>query len=209
MAQFPDRPALPNRASRRRKIWPATSCSSRFRHAAGQEAHPIDELLWALSLTHRAMRATVQRSLEGLGIHAGQHFVLESLWNEDDITCSTLATRLAVSLPTITKAVARMEAVGVVERHQNEADARMVHVRLTPYGRELESVVEQRLERIAETATSGIAQPVKDRVVESLWRIRENLGQDVEAVEPLRSGDDGSTTVALRRGSRPAARKSA
>jgi DNA-binding MarR family transcriptional regulator len=133
------------------------------------------------------MRATVQRTLEDLGIHAGQHFVLQALWNEDDLTCSTLAARLAVSLPTVTKAVARMEAGGVVERRQNEDDARIVHVRLTPYGRRLEQVVERRLSELVTVATTDLADGEKERLVRALWQIRENLGRDVDAVEPRRA----------------------
>jgi DNA-binding MarR family transcriptional regulator len=151
-------------------------------------------MLWALALSHRAMRATVQQALEDLGIHAGQHFVLQSLWNEDNLTCSTLAARLAVSLPTVTKAVARMEAGGVVERHQNDLDARMVHVRLTPYGRRLERVVERRLSDLVARATDGLTDDEKAVLVRSLWRIRENLGRDIAAVEPRRSPDEAEVT---------------
>jgi DNA-binding MarR family transcriptional regulator len=135
------------------------------------------------------MRAAVQRSLQGLGIHAGQHFILESLWHEDDVTCSALASRLAVSLPTVTKAVARMEAAGLVERHQNDVDARMVHVRLTDFGRELEGIVEQRLDQIAASATRGIDPDVKRRLIDALWQVRDNLGLDRQRIEPLRFDD--------------------
>jgi DNA-binding MarR family transcriptional regulator len=138
------------------------------------------------------MRAAVQHSLQGLGIHAGQQFILESLWNEDDVTCSALAARLAVSLSTVTKAVARMEAARLVERHQNAVDARMVQVRLTDYGRELEGIVEQRLDRIAASATRGLDPDVKRRVIEALWQMRDNLGLDRQQVEPLRfDGGEG------------------
>jgi DNA-binding MarR family transcriptional regulator len=133
------------------------------------------------------MRTSIQRSVEERGIHAGQHFVLEALWNEDDVTCGELARRLGVALPTVTKAVTRMEAAGFVGRRQNETDARMVHVYLTPHGRELEREIQERLDQVARRTLEGIDPADKKLVIDVLWRVRENLGPGGAQVEPHRA----------------------
>ncbi len=147
----------------------------------------IDEFLWALSLAHRAMRATVQRALLGCGIHGGQQFLLESLWREDDITCGELARRLGVALPTVTKAVTRMETAGVVVRRQGERDARLVHVSLTLRGRQLERDVQARLRTVVEAALEGVTAEERARALEVLWRVSSNLRPGAWSVEPLRA----------------------
>jgi DNA-binding MarR family transcriptional regulator len=144
----------------------------------------IDEFIWALALVHRAMRTTIQRSLAERGIHAGQQFVLEALWNEDAVTCGELARRLGVALPTITKTITRMEAAGVVTRRPDTADARLVHVHLTERGRDLQADIETRLDEVAQRAFAGIDSAEKGRVMEVLARIRSNLGQGTLHAEP-------------------------
>jgi DNA-binding MarR family transcriptional regulator len=152
----------------------------------GPEEH-TDEIIWALALSHRAMRATVQESLGVRGVHAGQHFVLEALWHEDDLTCGELARRLGVALPTVTKAVTRMESAGFVMRRSNESDARLVHVGLTSRGRALEREVETRLDDVARRALSGITPAERDSLIACLWHIQENLRPGSAEVLPRRS----------------------
>jgi DNA-binding MarR family transcriptional regulator len=82
-------------------------------------------------------RQRAEEALSKLGLHAAQEFILFLLWREDGISQSRMAASLRLELPTITKAVQRMERVGLVVRRQDVQDSRVSRVYLTEQGRSL------------------------------------------------------------------------
>jgi MarR family transcriptional regulator, organic hydroperoxide resistance regulator len=82
-------------------------------------------------------RQRAEEALSQLGLHVSQELVIFVLWREEGLSQSELAARLRVELPTLTKAVQRMERAGLLIRQDDEKDTRVSRVYLTEKGRAL------------------------------------------------------------------------
>jgi DNA-binding MarR family transcriptional regulator len=82
-------------------------------------------------------RQRAEEALSQLGLHVSQELFLFVLWREEGLSQSELAARLRVELPTVTKAVHRMERAGLLVRQADEQDTRVSRVYLTEKGRAL------------------------------------------------------------------------
>jgi DNA-binding MarR family transcriptional regulator len=95
----------------------------------------------------RATKEAFQSDLEPYGVHSGQHFLLEILWEKaEGLTVGEIATRLHVADAAISRTVRRMSREGLVEKHPHPTDARQVIIKLTEKGWSLQSVIPQLLE---------------------------------------------------------------
>jgi MarR family transcriptional regulator, organic hydroperoxide resistance regulator len=100
----------------------------------------IGILLYSISKTQRNL---AEAEFNKLGLHAGQERVLLCLMDEESMGQSELVNHLCVEPPTVTKMLQRMEKAGLVERYQDEADARAARVNATPQGRALQQPIIQ------------------------------------------------------------------
>jgi MarR family transcriptional regulator, organic hydroperoxide resistance regulator len=82
-------------------------------------------------------RQRAEEALSQLGLHVSQELIIFVLWQEEGLSQSELAARLRVELPTLTKAVQRMERAGLLIRQDDEKDTRVSRVYLTEQGRAL------------------------------------------------------------------------
>lgn len=94
-----------------------------------------------ISAVSRSLRTLVDRRLNRYGVHAGQHVILACLWEQDGLTPGQLARRIGLETPTVTRAVQRMSAAGLVERRGDLTDGRLVRVWLTTRGKQLRRVI--------------------------------------------------------------------
>lgn len=124
------------------------------------------------------MKARVDAALSEHGVRVGQHFVLEQLWREDGLTPGELAKRIGVETPTVTRAVQRMEAADLAQREPDLEDARLVRVRLTERGRELEGVVPEIMKRVWDEALEGFSEEEKAQLRQMMERVLSNLVGD-------------------------------
>lgn len=134
-----------------------------------------DEFLQALGAAVRALRARLERELQPHGLHVGQQQVLRALWERDGLTPREIAERLSVEMPTVTRAVQRMERGGFVRRAAHPGDARSVRVLLTPKGCAVREVVDALLERQTQAALRGFDDAERRQIAALLQRIVENL----------------------------------
>src|SRR5579859_6321739 len=91
----------------------------------------------------KAQRDLAESELNKLGLHTGQERVLLCLMGEETVGQSDLATHLCVEPPTVTKMLQRMEKAGLVERRQDDQDARVSRVNATAQGRALQQPILQ------------------------------------------------------------------
>jgi DNA-binding MarR family transcriptional regulator len=96
-----------------------------------------DQLCFSLYAATIAVNRAYKPMLDRLGITYPQYLVLTALSEEDGLTITGIANRLALEPSTITPLVKRLELAALVERRRNPADEREVHVRLTGKGRDL------------------------------------------------------------------------
>jgi MarR family transcriptional regulator, organic hydroperoxide resistance regulator len=135
-------------------------------------------LFRAVAKAFKGINAELGRRLEPHGVHPGQDYMLDELWQEDGIPVGVLAARLGVEVPTAVRTVTRMEAAGLVRREADPADRRRVIVRLTDRGRDLERVVPRILADVTEQATAGMSDDERDQLLRLLRGLRANLGDD-------------------------------
>ena len=135
----------------------------------------MDEFLAVLTSVSRAVKAHLESRLLSHGVHAGQQFILESLWREDGLTPGELAHRIGVETPTVTRAAQRMEVTGLVRRIPDPEDARLVRVYLTERGREVQMLLPALLSSATEEVLAGLTQEDRTELVRLLKRVQKNL----------------------------------
>jgi len=96
-----------------------------------------EDLNYQLIQLMKEHRQRAEEALSQLGLHVSQELVLFVLWREEGISQSELAARLRVELPTVTKAVHRMERAGLLIRQVDEEDTPVSPVYMTEKGRAL------------------------------------------------------------------------
>ena len=92
---------------------------------------PLDsQLCFSIYSASIAIQRVYKPMLDALGVTYTQYLVLSALWENDGLTISAIAERLALEPSTITPAVKRLEAAGFVTRQRSTTDERLVEVRL-------------------------------------------------------------------------------
>jgi DNA-binding MarR family transcriptional regulator len=76
--------------------------------------------------------------LEKLGLTYPQYLAMVALWEADDRTVGALGERLGLESNTLTPLLKRLEGMGLISRARDPRDERVVRVKLTDQGRELE-----------------------------------------------------------------------
>lgn len=99
---------------------------------------------------------------------------LATLEREGPLTPSALAERERIQRPTATRAVARLEAAGLVTRTSDPADGRVSHVAIAPAGRAL-------LKRIRSRKNEYLARRLRELTPAE----RETLAQAAAILERL------------------------
>lgn len=136
---------------------------------------PARPLPRALAGAFKASRAELQRRLEPHGVHAGQDYLLEALYERDSVSVGELAEQLRVEAPTVVRMVQRMQAAGLVNRIADEHDKRRSLIVLTDRGRALVPTVREALADVTRTATRGFTPTERRQLLELLERARANL----------------------------------
>jgi len=95
------------------------------------------QLCFSLYATTIAVNRLYKPMLDKLGLTYPQYLVLSTLWEQDGLTVSAIADRLALESSMITPLLKRLEAAGLVIRTRNPRDERQVIVTLTAKGKSL------------------------------------------------------------------------
>jgi MarR family transcriptional regulator, organic hydroperoxide resistance regulator len=132
-------------------------------------------LLRLLAGAVKLSRAKLQRELETHGVHAGQDYLLELLWEDDRLSVGEIAARLGIEVPTVVRTAQRMEAAGIVTREPDPGDGRRSLIVLTERGRELQPVVLDALRSVSSAAMDGLSDDERAQLIDLLTRVRRNL----------------------------------
>jgi DNA-binding MarR family transcriptional regulator len=138
-----------------------------------QEADP--SLLDVVARVARAVKGSMQVALEGHGVHAGQNFILERLWEKDGQTPGEIAEAIGVEGPTVVRALQRMAAAGLVVRKKHPTDGRQIAIHLTPAGSKLRTQIPRALRQVEEQALTGFSKAERAELFQLLERLGSNL----------------------------------
>src|SRR6516162_5692274 len=96
---------------------------------------PLDRQLgFGLYSAFMAVNRTYKPWLDRLGLTYPQYLVLSVLWEDDDQSIGSIASRLDLEPSTITPLAKRLEQAGHVARKRNPSDERQVRITLTEKG---------------------------------------------------------------------------
>jgi DNA-binding MarR family transcriptional regulator len=132
-------------------------------------------LIGRLQSAARQSRTALASRLLQHGFYAGQDQIMLALADADGQTPGSLAGRLGVRPPTITKTINRLQSQGFVERKSSDADSRQAHVFLTETGRDAIRSIEKSLRKTEKQAFRGMDKKEQKALLKLLHRIESNL----------------------------------
>jgi DNA-binding MarR family transcriptional regulator len=128
----------------------------------------------------RLFARALERRIRPHGASIGQFPVLLCLWEEQGLTQTQLAERLAIEQPTMANTLQRMERDGLIRRAPDPQDRRQAHVHLTARGAALEEPLTAEARRVNALATAGLAGADRALLMDLLRHIAGNLERELE-----------------------------
>lgn len=116
-----------------------------------------NEVRYLARLRRRALQV-LDEILAAHGIGHGTYKYLYALYLEDCVSQQRLADLVGDDKAATARALARLEAVGLVERQADPCDRRMLRVSLTAEGEKLQPTVEQAISSAIDAMTIGLSQ---------------------------------------------------
>ncbi len=96
-----------------------------------------DFLCFSIYAAEHAFSRAYKPLLAEIGLTYPQYLVMTVLWEEDDQSVGQLGTKLSLESSTLTPLLKRLEAEGLLTRHRDKQDERVVRVKLTQPGDKL------------------------------------------------------------------------
>ena len=96
-----------------------------------------DFLCFSIYAAEHAFSRAYKPLLAEIGLTYPQYLVMTVLWEEDNQSVGQLGTKLSLESSTLTPLLKRLEADGLLARHRDTKDERVVRVQLTIAGDKL------------------------------------------------------------------------
>lgn len=125
--------------------------------------------------------ARLLRRLGDTGLSPSQISALTSVERHGPLTLGALADHERVAPPSVTKVVAKLEELGLVERKGDAADRRVARVTVTPAGTALLAHVRQRKDVWLATRLGALDEDQRARLAAALDVIDALVAQDPAA----------------------------
>ena len=137
---------------------------------------PLPETLsYLLAHVCKLHRQRAEDLLSEIGLHVGQEMVLCALWQEEGLTQTELAERLAVRPATVTNLLQRLERKGLVRRVPDADDQRVSRVFPTDECGERRMEVEEQWRTLEGNTLDGFDDCERELLRGLLSRVHENL----------------------------------
>ncbi|GAC1429284.1 MAG: MarR family transcriptional regulator [Ktedonobacteraceae bacterium] len=101
--------------------------------------------------------------------------VLALLCGSDTMTVGTISQRRGVDAPTITGIIKRLEQNGLVERHNDREDRRVVKVYITSEGKDIIRILNPVVQQFNNVFLRGLSEAERQIFLENLQRIIANI----------------------------------
>lgn len=136
------------------------------------------QLCFALYAATQALTRAYRGALERAGLTYTQYLVMLVLWEGDGISVGTIARRLDLDSATLTPMLKRLEAAGLVSRARNSIDERVVEIRLTATGNELQHEIARVQHSVA--CRTGLGKEEFNQLKDTLHRLVETMSGEPE-----------------------------
>ncbi|WP_394843924.1 MarR family transcriptional regulator [Pendulispora brunnea] len=151
----------------------------------GKDSKTSGVHVWlVLMKAHRALARYATKSIVPFGLGISDFAILELLLHKGPQKVNEIGRRIDLTSGSITIAIDRLEARGLVARGLDPADRRSRIVRLTPQGRSHIEEVFAHHEAALEAAASGLTKAERRSIIDLL----KKLGTSVDVLAP-----DGET----------------
>ena len=130
-------------------------------------------------LLYRALDAVMprfRRIFSDFGLTEQQWRVLRVLWERDAMPLGELAGLTLIPAPSLVGVVRRLQSQGLVTRHRSDRDRRVVFVRLTPAGRDIQADVQPRVHSAYRELRDSISEEDWTRLVAALESLAVDPG---------------------------------
>ena len=125
----------------------------------------------------RLRRVVVNRRLRPLGITRSQGYILVFLARRDGMSQTALAEDLDMTRVAISGLVGRMEVMGLVQRRDDESDARVRRVFLTPEGHRLSREILELVDQFDHDLLGEVGEEDLATTIRTLLHIKQDLLQ--------------------------------
>lgn len=119
--------------------------------------------------------AKLEKSLNVIGLHYGQIFILISLWEKDSQTQKELADNISVSPPTVNKMIKSLERNGFISSQRCSKDIRSVRISLSQKGLEIRAEVEAAWLKLEQDIFSTLTETEKLILFQIMQKMKDNL----------------------------------
>jgi DNA-binding MarR family transcriptional regulator len=123
----------------------------------------------------RLMRTAYDRRIRKLGLTRAQWWVLTHLYRSNGVSQTELAETLEIEKPTLGRLLDRLEAKGWVRREHDASDRRVWRVHLTDEVEPALRTMRKIAAELRRDALTGIGTAERERFVDTLLAIKENL----------------------------------
>ncbi|HSK70789.1 MAG TPA: MarR family winged helix-turn-helix transcriptional regulator [Pyrinomonadaceae bacterium] len=122
----------------------------------------------------------LEKSMNEIGLHGGQIFILISLWSEDGQSQIDLSKKLKSTPPTIHKMIKSLRKNNFINVKRDKKDARIVRVFLTAKGNDIRAQVEDQWIKLESEFFSPLTETEKLILLQISEKLGENLTGKVE-----------------------------
>ena len=140
----------------------------------------IERLTEAVLELWRRLRRAGRAARRAQGIGLEQYALLKALEAEGAATIGHLAARMGVTSSAMTTAAKRLEAQALVRRERRDRDQRLVHVVLTPAGREAVGAFQRARRAIVSDLATRLGPDEQAQLAALLERMLADGGTDDE-----------------------------
>ena len=106
-------------------------------------------------------RDNLDKLMKAIGLHGGQVFILNTLWQNDGSSQADLGKSLQLAPPTIYNMVKRLAENGFVRIVKDQRDSRVMRVFLTRKGLEIKDEVLNQWQELERQTFSNLTEPEK------------------------------------------------
>ena len=130
---------------------------------------------FSLSNISVSYRNLLEKLMDEIGLHGGQVYVLNELWEHDGQSQAEIMKSLAVSAPTITKMISSLVSASFIQTKKCKNDARLTRVYLTKKGKVIQPLVLAQWAKLEEIALKNFSDTEKVLVSLLLEKLKNNF----------------------------------